>query len=143
MKLSTRARYGLKAMLDLAMHPGNGPIMLKNIARRQDVSGRYLENIMTSLVAAGLVRSTRGQKGGFALARPAGDIRLSEIVQTAEGKLSLASCLDGPRGCNRSTDCAIRCVWEGLKGAMLSYLDGITLESLASRQGNLDAGKEV
>jgi len=142
MKLSTRARYGLKAMVDLAMHTGNGPIMLKNIARRQDISGRYLENIMTPLVAAGLVRSTRGQKGGFALARPAADIRLGQIIQTAEGKLSLANCLDGPRGCSRSPDCAIRDVWEGLKGAMLSYLDGITLETLAARQRKLDVRKE-
>lgn len=138
MKLSTRARYGLRAMLDLAANAGPAPVMLKNIARRQETPGRYLENIMTSLVAAGLVRSVRGQRGGFSLARPAAEIRLSQIVQAAEGKLILARCLESSRACNRTGACAIRDVWEGLKQAMLSYLDGITLESLAHRQKKLD-----
>ena len=138
MKLSTRARYGLRAMLDLASNPGPEPVILRSIARRQETPGRYLENIMTSLVAAGLVRSVRGQKGGFSLARPAAEIRLSQIVQAAEGQLTVARCLEGRHSCNRTEACAIKDVWEGLKGAMLSYLDGITLESLANRQKRLD-----
>ncbi len=138
MKLTTRARYGLQAMLDLAMHTGNGPVMLRNIAKRQGISGRYLENIMVHLVAGGLIRSTRGQGGGFALARPAADIRLSQIIQTAEGTLSLASCIDNAAGCSRTHRCAIRGVWSGLKGAMFSYLDSITLAAVAAKQTALD-----
>jgi Rrf2 family protein len=126
-------------MLDLAMHAGNGPIMLRSIAKRQGISGRYLENIMTSLVAAGLIRGTRGQGGGFSLAKPASQIRLSQIVQTAEGALVLASCVDNAAGCARTRSCAIRGVWSGLKGAMFSYLDGITLEAVATKQKALDS----
>ncbi len=141
MKLTARARYGLMAMLDLAMHSGNGPVMIKTIARRQDVSSRYLENIMTSLVAAGMARGLRGHKGGFSLARPASEIRLSQIIQTTDGKLKLANCLDGGRSCRRTPDCAIKGVLKGLSLAMVSYLDGITLQSLAVQQEKLDGRK--
>ena len=125
-------------MLDLAMHAGAGPVMLRSIAKRQGVSGRYLENIMTTLVAGGLIHCTRGQGGGFSLAKPASQIRLSQIVQSAEGALILANCIDNAAGCKRTRSCALRGVWNGLKGAMFSYLDGITLEAVATKQESLD-----
>ncbi len=141
MKLSTRARYGTKAMLDLAINYGGRPVLLKSVADRQGIPGSYLENIMTSLVASGLVQSTRGKRGGFMLAKRPAEIRLSQIVQTVEGSLTLANCVENSAACRSTRSCVVREVWHGLRGAMFSYLDDITLAELASRQMKLDTGK--
>ncbi len=144
MKLSTRARYGTKAMIDLAMNSDGQPVLLKNVARRQGVPGSYLENIMTSLVTAGLVQSMRGKKGGFMLARDASEIRLSQILQTVEGSLALTNCVLNESSCRRTGKCVVRDVWDGLGGKMFDYLDEITLAELAARQKRLDGnGKGV
>jgi len=134
MKLSTRSRYGLRAMLDLATHYKEGVVLLKNIAKRQKISERYLENIMRILVSNGLVISFRGKKGGFSLARPPEKIRLSEIIQKVEGSLSPVSCIDNPRLCELTKTCVTREIWERLKESILNTLDSITLEDLVKMQ---------
>ena len=87
MKLSTRGRYGVRALLDLAAHQGEGPVLLKDIARRQEVSLAYLEHLIAPLVAGGLVKSTRGARGGVLLLKPPSAIKLSEVVQLLEAPL--------------------------------------------------------
>jgi len=134
MKLSTKGRYGTRAMLDLALHYGQGPILLKDIARRQQVSDRYLEQVIIPLKAAGLVTSARGAHGGFALAKPPSEIRLIEILQVVEGSISLVDCVDDPRACSRANSCVTRDVWTEMEKAMSDILKSTTLEDLAQRQ---------
>jgi Rrf2 family cysteine metabolism transcriptional repressor len=134
MKLSTKGRYAMRAMLDLAKHYGEGPVLLKDVARREDISERYLEHLFLSLKAAGLVNSVRGAHGGFALSRPPGDIKLMEIMLVCEGQMSLVECVTDPDMCSRSPRCATRDVWTELKNAMEKVLDSQTLEDLVERQ---------
>jgi len=129
-RLSTKGRYGTRAMLDLAIHYGGEPVLLKDIAKRQEISERYLENIMVRLVSSGLARSARGQKGGFSLAKPPKEIRLSEVVQVLEGPIAPVECVDNPRLCNRSPDCVTIEIWGRLKKVMLDLLDSITLQDM-------------
>lgn len=134
MKLSTKARYGTRAMMDLAMHDNEEPVQLKEIAQRQRISLSYLEHLVTPLVAAGLVRSTRGARGGMVLARPPEQIRLSEIVEVLEGPLAIVDCLRSSRSCPRSGMCATQDVWGELKLAMDNILSSTTLKDLSERQ---------
>jgi len=127
MKLSTRGRYGARAMLDLAIHYGKGPLLLKDIARRQGISERYLEHIMTTLVSAGLAQSMKGQHGGFSLAKLPKEIKLSQVIQAAEGTIALVSCVDDSKLCNRVDVCVTHEIWNKLKKAMIEVLNSITL----------------
>lgn len=143
MKLSTRARYGTRALLDLALHYGEEPVLLKDIAKRQQVSLRYLEHLVTPLIAAGIVRSTRGPRGGVALARPPAEIRLSEVMQLLEGSTAPVECINSPETCPRSELCATRDVWWEVKKAMDGVLASITLHDLVERQKNKEQSKEA
>ena len=105
MKLSTRTRYGMRAIIELAQHEGKRPLQLKAIADRQDISVKYLEQLMSLLRSAGFVRSVRGSKGGYILARPAGEIKLSEIFRCLEGPVSTTECTEDEDCCKRSADC--------------------------------------
>jgi len=134
MKLSTRGRYGTRAMLDLALHYGQGAVSLKDIARRQGVSERHLENIMTPLLSAGLARSMRGQHGGFRLAKMPGEIKLSQVIQAVEGPISLVQCVNDSKLCNRVDVCITHEIWKKLKKAMLNILGSITLEDMVKMQ---------
>ncbi len=134
MKLSTKARYGARAMLELALNYGKGPLSLRDIAHRQEISQRYLERIMNVLVSAGLARSSRGQHGGFSLAKLPGQVRLSQVVQAVEGSIAPAPCVDDPKICNRVDICITRDIWEKLKKAMLEVLDSITLDNMIEMQ---------
>jgi len=134
MKLSTKGRYGTRAMLDLALHYGDGPILLKDVARRQEVSERYLEHVVTPLKVAGLLTSVRGAGGGFTLAKPPSQIRLSEIIQAVEGSITPVDCVDDPKICPRAGFCAARDIWTEMKKAMSGVLESTTLEDLAQRQ---------
>jgi len=142
MKLSTRGRYGTRAMLDLAMHNGERIILLKDIAKRQDISERYLENIMRILVANGLVTSAQGRTGGFGLAKEPRDIKLSQIIQAVEGSISPVSCVDNPKLCKRTPICVTRDIWGKLKKVMFDVLDSITLEDMVKMQKDKLKGKE-
>ena len=141
MKLSTRTRYGTKAMLDLAVHYDQGPILLKLIAMREGISESYLENLMTPLKTAKLVRTARGPQGGHYLARPPSQIKLSEIVTALEGPIALVDCIDDARLCYRSPSCVTRDVWQDLNKAMTAVLEQTTLEEMAQRQRE-KAGRE-
>ena len=134
MKLSTRTRYGLRAILDLAVNFGKEPIQLKDVARRQEISERYLEHIVLSLKAAGLLKSMRGSHGGFMLARPPAEIKLSEIINVLEGSLCLVECVDDPKACSRIDICVTRDIWQELKKSMDAILESITLQDLVDKQ---------
>ena len=134
MKLSTKVRYGTRAMMDLAMHENGEPVQLKDIAKRQGVSLSYLEHVIAPLVSAGLVKSTRGSKGGIVLSRPPEEIKLREIVEVLEGPLTIVDCLRSPEYCTRAGSCATQDVWEKLKMAMDEVLENTTLRDLADEQ---------
>lgn len=134
MKLSTRGRYGTRAMLDVALHCAEGPVHLKDVAQRQEVSKKYLEHLTSRLEAAGLLRSIRGAGGGISLARPASDIKLSEIFQTLEGPIALVECVDNPERCPRSASCAARDIWMEIGQLLAAFLESKTLEDLCRQQ---------
>lgn len=134
MRLSTRSRYGTRAMLELALHYGQGPVLLKEIAERQEISKKYLDQIITTLRAANLVKSVRGAHGGYILAREPSSIKLSEIIQALEGPVSPVNCVDDPSLCSRSIHCVTRDVWTDIKKAIFQVLDSMTLEDLVERQ---------
>ena len=134
MKLSTKGRYATRAMLDLAINHGEGPILLKDIAQRQQISLSYLEHLVTPLIAGGLIRSTRGAKGGVSLTKPPGEINLSQVIQLLEGSFAPAECADNPNLCPRSELCVTRDVWTELKNAMIGILESTTLQDLVERQ---------
>jgi len=130
MRLSTRGRYGARFMLDLAIHQGQEPVLLKDLADRQNLSVKYLEQLVGPLRKAGLVKSKRGVKGGFQLSRPPQEIRMLEVVEAVEGSLSLVECVAHPKGCPRSSDCATKEVWGKVADAVRQVLAGITLAEM-------------
>ena len=134
MKLSTRTRYGTRALLELALHEGEGPVFLKDIARRQQISLPYLEHLVTPLISGGIIRSTKGPKGGVKLARKPEEIKLIEITQLLEGSVAPVECIEHPEVCTRSELCVTREVWSKLKDAMDGVLESTTLQDLVERQ---------
>ncbi len=134
MKLTTRGQYGTRALLDVALHRDEEPVLLKDIARRQQISLPYLEHLVAPLIAGGMLRSTRGAKGGVSLARPPEDIKLSEVVRLLEGSMALVQCIDDPKACDRSGSCATRDIWGEMKQAIDGVLESTTLQDLAERQ---------
>ena len=134
MKLSTRGRYGLRALLDLAVHQGEGMVLLKDIARRQEVSLPYLEHLITPLITAGLVKSTRGARGGVLLIRPPAEVKLTEIVLLLEGSIAPVDCVNDPKACSRAASCVTRDIWIQIKDAMTQVQDSTTLQDLVERQ---------
>jgi Rrf2 family protein len=133
MKLSTRTRYGVRAILELAENAGKGPMQLKVVARRQDISAKYLEQLMAVLKSAGLVRSVRGAKGGYVLARPSNKIRLSEVFHCLEGTVTTAECVEDEKYCQRAAGCAARLVWTQIHEAIEKVLDAATLQDLIDK----------
>jgi len=134
MKLSTKGRYGTRALLDLALHQGEGLVLLKDIARRQEFSLPYLEHLITPLIAAGLVKSTRGARGGVLLLKPPSEIKLGEVVQLLEGSITTVDCVNNPALCRRSAFCVTRDIWSEMQMAMNQVLDSKTLQDLVERQ---------
>ena len=138
MKLSTKARYGVRAMLILALDYGKGAVPLRSVADRQSVSVKYLEHLMVALKSAGLVRSVRGTHGGYCLARPPGQVDLREVVRALEGSIALVDCVDDPGVCDRSDGCAARDVWKRMEQAVSDVLCSTTLEDLVRNQAECD-----
>ncbi len=134
MKLTTKGRYGTRALLDIALNSQDGPVTLKEIARRQQIPLSYLEHLISPLVEGGVIRSTRGVGGGVSLARSPGEIRLSEVIGLLENSTALAECVDNPQVCSRSEFCATRDIWRELKAAMDEFLQSRTLDDLIERQ---------
>jgi len=143
MKLSTRGRYATRALLDLALHHEEEPVLLKDIAQRQQISLRYLEHLITPLIAGGIVRSTRGPRGGVSLAKPPEEIRLSDVIQLLEGSIAPVECVNNPGICTRSELCATRDIWGELKKAMNGVLQSTTLQDLVERQKRKERPAEV
>lgn len=133
MKLSTRGRYATRAMLDLALYSGNGPVLVRDVARRQEISELYLKQLLSALRLAGLVRTRRGAHGGFTLARPPSQIKLIEIVRCMEGSTAPVDCLDNDGICRHSDLCVIRGVWAEVKKAVDDILESTTLQNLVER----------
>ena len=134
MKLSTRTRYGTRALLELALHKGKGPVFLKDIARQQQFSLSYLEHLVTPLISGGIIRSTKGPKGGITLAKKPEDIKMIDITRLLEGSLAPVECVDNPDVCERSAQCVTRDIWGEIKKAMNGVLESTTLQDLVERQ---------
>ena len=134
MKLSTRGRYGSRLLLDVAFHQEQGPVLLRDIARRQQISLPYLKHLIAPLVSGGILRSARGAKGGLLLLKSPEEIKLSEVIQLLEGPIAPVECVDDPGVCERSLSCATRDVWVSLRRAMDGVLEATTLRDLMERQ---------
>jgi Rrf2 family transcriptional regulator, cysteine metabolism repressor len=134
MKLSTKARYGMRLMLDVASHYGQKPGNLRTIARRQDISEKYLWQLASLLKNAGLIKSTRGPAGGYKLARPPSEITLKDIVSVLQGPVCVVDCINDPDCCRRSQDCIARGIWKKVNDNLLKTLDSVTLETVVSEQ---------
>lgn len=143
MRLSTKGRYGARAMLDLALNSGKGPVLLREIAKRQEVSEKYLEHSITTLRKAGLVRSIRGARGGYVLAKLPSQIRLSEIMEVLEGSMAPVECVDDPQVCQRAQLCVTRDIWAEMKEAIDNILESITLQDMVERQNKKKNSKAI
>ena len=137
MRLSTRSRYGVRLMLALGISEKKGPIFLKDIARSEEISEKYLSQIIIPLKAKGLVTTFRGAHGGYVLSRPASEIRLLEIIEPLEGDLGLVDCVMNTEVCGRSTDCATREVWNEMSNMLIEFLNTLTLEDLIQKHRQL------
>lgn len=135
MKISTKGRYALRMMLDLAEHQGDGYIALKDIAKRQNVSKKYLEQIVPILNKADILNTNRGYQGGYRLARTPDQYTVGDILRITEGSISPVACLDKNLvECERAAECATLPVWQGLYKVITDYLDGITLQDILDKQ---------
>ncbi len=141
MKISTKGRYALRMLVDLAEHKEKGYIALKDIAQRQEISKKYLEQIVPMLHNAGILRTNRGFQGGYALAVSPDKLTVGDILRITEGSLAPVACLDmEPAGCERGAFCPVLPMWKGLEKVINDYLDGITLQLLLEQgaSGNTD-----
>lgn len=131
MKVSTRGRYALRIMLDIAQNGGDGPVSFKDVSKRQDISFKYMEQIGAILTRAGLLKSVRGAQGGYYLVKDPCDTTIGSILRVTEGQLSPVACLEGGENtCPRSADCMTIVLWEKLNDAILDVLDNTTLQDL-------------
>lgn len=142
MKLSTKGRYGVTAMYDLAMNSGDKvPVSIKNVAERQQISEHYLEQLMGQLRKAGLVKSTRGAQGGYYLTRDPKDITVGDIIRVMEGPIAPVDCLlsidkNDKHYCEKCDDCVTQNIWAKVADSISKVLDGITLEDLCRSEKN-------
>lgn len=134
MKLSTKGRYGVRLMLDLATHYGEGPVLLKEISKREDISEKYLWHLINPLKSAGLIHATRGVHGGYELAKVPDKISVKDILRIVEGPLCLVDCVEKPSTCERSSFCIARDLWGETSQALADSLEKTTLASLVERQ---------
>ena len=130
MKLSTRSRYGTRMVLDLARRFDEGPVRIGDIAEREGISVKYLEQLIIPLKQANFIKSVRGPKGGHMLSRSPETITVGEVVKVLEGGTNLTACVENPDKCERSPDCVTRDVWEVASKAMYDKLDSMTLAGL-------------
>ena len=138
MKISTKGRYALRLMIDLAQHDAGEYISLKEISGRQEISVKYLEQIVILLAKAGFLRSVRGPQGGYKLAKPPQEYKVGDILRLTEGSLAPVACLEHePTECARYGECPTIAFWQGLAKVVNNYVDGITLQDLVpSSQDN-------
>ena len=136
MKISTKGRYALRLMLDVALNSNGSAVPLRDVAQRQEISDKYLEQIVTQLSRAGLVRSVRGAGGGYLLTRDPAEYTVGEILRTLEGNLAPVSCVDQDDvcRCGRTEQCVAVDVWREIQAAVSNVVDNITLADLVERQ---------
>jgi len=130
MKLSTRSRYGTRMMLDLAKRYDEGPVQIGDVSKRENISVKYLEQLIIPLKKASFIKSVRGPKGGHMLAKPPEEITVGEIVRVLEGGINLSSCIENPEVCDRTSHCLTRGVWEEATKAMYDKLNSATLSKM-------------
>lgn len=133
MKISTKGRYALRLMLDLAIQPGDSAVPLRDVAERQEISDKCLEQIVTQLARGGLVRSVRGAGGGYLLTRTPEEYTVGEILRQLEGNLAPVSCVSGGGCCGRADRCVTLEVWQQIQDAVDGVVDNITLADLVKR----------
>ena len=131
MKLSTKGRYGVKAMVDLAIHYGGSPVSIKSISQRQNISEYYLEQLFSQLRKAGLIKSIRGAQGGYVLNRTPDLIKVSDVMYVLEGPIEIAECIDGVE-CNNVDYCATRLLWAKIKNSIDEVMESITLQDITN-----------
>jgi Rrf2 family protein len=136
MKLSTRSRYGARILVDLARHNGQGPVQIGEISKRQDISVKYLEQLIRPLKQASMVTSVRGPKGGHMLAKKPEDISLGQIVRLFEGQSELVECISNPDQCHMSDDCQVRLAWKEATRVLYEKLDSTTISDLVQENAN-------
>lgn len=144
MRLSTKGRYGVKAMLDLALHSSEGLISLKSIAERQDISENYLEQLFAMLRKAGLVKSVRGSQGGYVLGDTPEHISVGAILRALEGSLAPVECVEEsePMQCERSSLCVTKFIWEKIRDKVNDVVDSIKLSDLIDEYQKLNSKEE-
>lgn len=135
MRLTTRARYGSRALINLALHYGKKPVFLHDVAREEGVSEKYLQHLFSSLKVAGIVKSERGAHGGFSLATHPSKVKLSKLIPVLEGPLDLVPCTSDNGSCDRASECATRNLWKSMSDAMNEVLESMTLSDLADLKG--------
>ncbi|MBN1804801.1 MAG: Rrf2 family transcriptional regulator [Sedimentisphaerales bacterium] len=133
MKLSTRTRYGIRAILELAENYGEGPLQLRIIARDQGVSVKYLEQLMAMLKSAGVVRSVRGSRGGYILAKTPAQIKVSDCFECLEGSVITTECIEDENYCQRESNCIAKQLWNDVQTAVMQVLESMTLQNLVDR----------
>lgn len=137
MQISTKSRYAVRAMIELALNYKQGPLSLKEIARRQALSEKYLEQIAHPLRAKGLIFSQKGNRGGYSLSKPPSEITVYDIVTIMEGSITPVACVDNPQSCDRFKQCAVNLVWSRLKDRISEELRAHTLAELAAEEAIL------
>jgi len=140
MKLSTKARYGIRALVDLAVHMDDSPVPIRRIAERQEISEKYLWHLLDYLRTAGIVRSVRGFGGGFVLARGPSEIRLSELYEVLEGPVAIVDCL-ALEECHRAAGCVTQEIWFQVNQAVTKVLESTTLADLIRRDNATQKGR--
>jgi Rrf2 family protein len=147
MKLSTKSRYGLRALFDMAYHAGTLPAQIKDISRRQSISPRYLEQIFQDLKKAGLLKSRRGPQGGYLLARKPHEITVMDVIHATEGEMALVDCVkDGKnrkKPCEFDNQCITQQVWAEASRKLNAYLGTVTLKELCDRGRDMGLEKEL
>lgn len=142
MKISTKGRYGLRAFVDLATYSADGPVSISSISERQDISERYLEQLMALLKKAGLVKSIRGAGGGYIMAKAASEVSVGEVLRALEGSLEPVACaaFHPEETCTVKDSCVTKYVWQKVNESVTAAVDGIRIDTLVAQ--NQKAGKE-
>lgn len=142
MRLSTKTRYAVRALIELVMKDSEGPVKLKDIAQSQEISLKYLEQVMFPLRVSGFVHTMKGSQGGYRLAKPPGEMTLLAIVECIEGPISPVDCINNSELCERADHCVTRGAWIKLKNAIRETLGQINLAELAEKQKELDEANQ-
>lgn len=135
MKISTKGRYGLRAFIDLAKYSEEGPVSISSIAQRQNLSERYLEQLMAKLKKAGLVKSIRGSGGGYTLAKHAEEVSVGDVLRALEGNMELVTCaaFHNIEPCGMEHTCVTKYVWQKINESILNTIDEITIAALVEQ----------